>query len=286
MTQNKKTDKIEKTENACQKKSPICRIAFYCAVLVFMICQILQIRRTTGIVEDIGKSIRSEVCEAYHDEHPSEKHYGIKDLESIFNVKYASKSVSQNDFVENFLNNMNVLESERYKQDEYEYQRRTAQYGPYIERGFEQDERFYIKLSSQEVGYGLFAKIDILPNTIIGVYHGTLTRVNPGYTNTDYAWDYGTFPNPENPEEKVEICIDGRTYGTWLRFVNHKEDANANCYAMYVPYKNRWYIVYLTRSFIPRDSELFISYGDNYWNARTETHNYEAEPEKAYNNEL
>jgi len=42
----------------------------------------------------------------------------------------------------------------------------------------------------------------------------------------------------------------------------------------------------MTRKFVPKDAELFISYGDNYWNARTETHNFEAEPEKAYNNEL
>jgi len=51
---------------------------------------------------------------------------------------------------------------------------------------------------------------------------------------------------------------------------------------MYVPYNNRWYIVYMTRQFIPRGNELFISYGDNYWTARAETHNYEAQPENAY----
>lgn len=250
-----------------------------------MIFQICQIKKSTSIIEDIGKSIRSEVCETYHEEHPNEKHFTNKDLESIFSVKHAINSVSENDYIEELLNSMNVVESERYKQDEYEYQRRANQYGPLIERGYEHDKRFYIKLSSPEVGYGLFANVDILPNTVIGVYHGTLTQVKPSYTNTDYAWDYGTFTDPKT-EEKVEICIDGRTYGTWLRFVNHKEDANANCYAMYVPYNNRWYIVYMSRKFIPKDSELFISYGDNYWTARTETHNYEAEPEKAYNQEL
>jgi len=251
-----------------------------------MIFQIYQIKKSTGIVDDIGKSIRSEVCETFQDNHPNEKHYGIPELESIFSVRYAPKTVSENDFVENLLNKMNITESERYQQDIYEYQRRTNQYGPLIERGFDNDKRFYIKLSSKEVGYGLFANVDILANTVVGVYHGTLTHVKPGLTNTDYAWDYGTFPNPENPEEYVEICIDGRTYGTWLRFVNHKEDADANCYAMYVPYNNRWYIIYMTRKFIPRGNELFISYGDNYWNARAETHNFEAEPEKAYEKEL
>jgi len=282
------TTKDKKVAEAagCKSKPCVCKLAFFAICILFMCFQISQIKKTTGIIENIGKNIRSEVCENYQNEHPQEKHFTNKDLEPLFNVKHALKSVSENEFIENLLNSMNVVESERYKQDEIEYQRRAAQYGPLIERGYEYDERFYIKLSSPEVGYGLFANVDILPNTVIGVYHGTLTQVKPNLTNTDYAWDYGTFPNPENPEEKVEICIDGRTYGTWLRFVNHKEDSEANCYAMYVPYNNRWYIVYMTRKFIPKDSELFISYGENYWTARAETHNYEAEPEKAYSNEL
>ncbi|OUM60898.1 hypothetical protein PIROE2DRAFT_69677 [Piromyces sp. E2] len=275
----------KKSADNCQSKSSTCKLVCYAIILLFMAFQIKQVKKTTGIIDDIGKNIRNEVCENYQDEHPSEKHYGIKDLESIFNVKYAPKTVSENDFIENLLNKLNVTESERYQQDAYEYERRNNQYGPLIERGYDDDKRFYIKLSSKEVGYGLFANVDILPNSIIGVYHGTLTQVKAGYTNTDYAWDYGTFPNPENPEENVEICIDGRTYGTWLRFVNHKVDAEANCYAMYVPFNNRWYIVYMTRKFIPRGSELFISYGDNYWTARAETHNFEAEPEKAYASE-
>jgi len=41
----------------------------------------------------------------------------------------------------------------------------------------------------------------------------------------------------------------------------------------------------MTRRFIPKDSELFISYGDNYWNARAEA-NKESEPEKQYEKEL
>ncbi|KAG4105909.1 SET domain-containing protein [Neocallimastix lanati (nom. inval.)] len=279
-----KDKKLESTP--CQSKSCVGKLIFLALCALFMIFQISQIKKTSDIIEDIGKSIRSEVCQTYIDEHPQEKHYFGKDLESIFNVKHALKTVSQNDFIENLLNGMDITQSERYQQDVIEYEKRTVQYGPYIERGFENDERFYIKLSSQQVGYGLFANVDILPNSVIGVYHGTLTHVKPYYTDTDYAWDYGTFPNPENPEENVEICIDGRTYGTWLRFVNHKNDAEANTYAIYVPYKNRWYIVYIARNFIPKDSELFISYGDSYWDARAETYDFEAEPEKAYNKEL
>jgi len=275
----------KKSVDACQSKTPVCRLACYGAILLFLIFQITQIKKTTGIVKDISDNIRSEVCETYQNEHPDEKHFGIKDLESVFSVKYASKTVSESEFLDNLLDNMNVTESERYQSDFYEYERRKNQYGPLIERGYEQDKRFYIKLSSKEVGYGLFANVDILANTVIGVYHGTLTRVKAGLTNTDYAWDYGTFPDPEKPGENIEICIDGRTYGTWLRFVNHKEDADANCYAMYVPYNNRWYIVYMARKFIPRGNELFISYGDNYWTARADTHNFEAEPEKAYEHE-
>lgn len=272
-----------KAEKCCNK-SCIKKIIFPAILAILLFVQLKQIKKSNTIIDTIRNAIRSEICTDFQED--TERHFKQKELDNNFNVKFATKTVSENDFIENLLNSMNVTTSEKYLLDPLEYERRENQYGPLIERGFENDERFYIKLSSPEVGYGLFANVDILPNSVIGVYHGTLTQVKAGLTDTDYAWDYGTFPNPENPEESVEICIDGRTYGTWLRFVNHKNDAEANCYAMYVPYNNRWYIIYLSRNFIPKDSELFASYGDNYWNARAETHNLEENPEKAYNEEL
>lgn len=267
----------------CEKKQCISAIIFPVIIACLIFMQFSQISKTTGIFRKIEDAIRSNICEDVVEEHG--ERFGLKDLNSKFNVKFSDKSVAQNEFVEKLLNGMNVTESERYQSDFYEFSRRENQYGQLIERGYANDERFYIKLSSPEVGYGLFANVDILPNTVIGVYHGVFTVVESGVTNTDYAWDYGTFPNPESPEEKVEICIDSRTFGNWLRFVNHKEDAKANCFAMYVPYNNRWYVVYMSRRFIPKDHELFASYGDNYWNARADSHNLEEDPEKAYTEE-
>ncbi len=70
-----------------------------------------------------------------------------------------------------------------------------------------------LQLSSPEVGYGLFAKTDIPAGSVIGVYGGRLTRVVAnGVTDTDYAWSYQNYVDPET-NENFEICIDGRVYG-------------------------------------------------------------------------
>jgi len=279
VTQVKKEN--TKCEGGCCKSSLVmCVVVAILAFLAFY--QSVQIKSAETLLNEI-KHDRKELCESYEHKGKKEKqHFAQSDLLRYFAVTFEGGLSYESEWLKDFLSKQDITQEDRYKNEAEEMKRRTALYGPYIENGFENDDRFYIKLSSPEVGYGLFAKTDIPAGSVIGVYGGRLTRVIAnGVTDTDYAWSYQNYVDPET-NENFEICIDGRVYGTWLRFVNHKHDSEANLYGMYVPYKNNWYLLYHARNFIAKDEELFTSYGDFYWEARKDSHHFEAEPEKNY----
>jgi len=258
----------------------MCILACIMGVLAYYQC--VQVKNAQTLLREL-KEDRKEMCVDYEHHHKEEKqHFSQADLLPYFAVTFEGGLSYESEWLKNFLATKDITQEDRYKNEVDEMKRREALYGPYIENGFKNDDRFYIKLSSPEVGYGLFAKTDIPAGSVIGVYGGRLTRVVAnGVTDTDYAWSYQNYQDPETGEN-FEICIDGRVYGTWLRFVNHKHDSEANLYGMYVPYKNNWYLMYHARHFIPKDEELFTSYGDFYWEARKDSHHFQAEPEKNY----
>lgn len=279
------SSKLDKKE--CKRecnKGCCCRClaeVFVVVLLIVLSCyQFKELKKAEVILNEINDD-HTEMCKNYKHQKALEKpRFSQKDLLRYFAVTFEGGERYESEWLENFINSQNIYKEERYTNDEAEMRRRESVYGPYIENGFKDDDRFYIKLSSPEVGYGLYAKTDIPAGSVIGVYGGRLVRVQPnGVTDTDYAWSYQNY-QVEETNETFEICIDGRVYGTWLRFVNHKHDSEANLYGMYVPYKNRWYLLYMSRNFIAKDEELFTSYGDFYWDARKETHHYEAEPDQ------
>ena len=57
----------------------------------------------------------------------------------------------------------------------------------------------------------------------------------------------------------MDISIDSRVYGNFLRFVNHDDDPNTKSIA--VPYKNRWHRVYVAIKNIKVGEEVTVSYG-------------------------
>jgi len=284
--ERKEEQKVSQNNNKkCEKGcclSSIIMVLMAAAMGALAYYQFIQIKNAETLLNDL-KNDRKAMCHNFEHKVKAEKqHFAQSDLLRYFAVSFEGGLSYESEELKEFLATKDITKEERYMNEEEEMRRRESLYGPYIENGFENDDRFYIKLSSPEVGYGLFAKTDIPAGSVIGVYGGRLTRVLPnGATDTDYAWSYQNYEDPETGES-FEICIDGRVYGTWLRFVNHKHDSEANLYGMYVPYKNNWYLLYHSRSFIAKDEELFTSYGDFYWEARKESHHFQAEPEKNY----
>jgi SET domain-containing protein len=189
----------------------------------------------------------------------SRRKFYSEDLQKYFAVELLHKSIIDPD-IEKYIINHDITKDKEYH-GEY-IQRNIELFSPYIARGFQEDRRFYVSLVSPEMGYGAFADLDIPAWTPVGVYTGIITNKK---ANTDYAWIYHTTPVDENGND-IKLRVNARFCGNLLRFINHSQ--TPNCNVVHVPFNNRWYTVYLTNQHIKVDSELTVSYGDNYWKNR------------------
>lgn len=133
------------------------------------------------------------------------------------------------------------------------------------------DGRFYIAHTGSNKGYGLYAERDILPGEVIGIYTGYLNDKH----SSDYRWNYQSssklkVPGPDSALESsvglntksgdtVEFGVDAERGGNVLRFINHDDRPSIDVH--YMPYGNRWHVVYITNRRIKKDEELTVSYG-------------------------
>lgn len=186
--------------------------------------------------------------------------------------KFYQEDLSRYFAVENLENSvvdphiLPLLENYDISQDpEYSHERvkgRIELYGPYLERGLADDRRFYVALSSPEMGYGLFADLYIPAWSIVGEYTGIITDK---HANLDYAWVYHSKPKDSNGNP-VKLRVNARASGSLSRFVNHSD--YPNCTVLHIPYKNRWRTIYITNTPILVDQELTVYYGETYWEER------------------
>ena len=86
----------------------------------------------------------------------------------------------------------------------------------------------YVKFINSKIGYGVFAKVDLEANVILGEYTGYISK-DP--KRKAYCWTYSSsFENYE------KISIDAVNGSTMLRFVNDLEDHNLT--VLNVPIRN------------------------------------------------
>lgn len=190
---------------------------------------------------------------------PERRKFYQEDLAKFFAVELLEKSVLDPDIASLIINH-DIKTDSQYSDEQTE--RRIETYKPYFDRGFKEDRRIYVALSSPEMGYGAFAEVYIPAWTIVGEYTGTITNKK---FNTDYAWIYHSSPKDEKGEP-IKLRVNARASGNLLRFVNHSD--YPNCSVLHVPYENRWRTVYITNRPIMPNEELFVYYGDGYWEAR------------------
>jgi hypothetical protein len=120
-----------------------------------------------------------------------------------------------------------------------------------------------IKWVSDSIGFGLFAKRRITMGELIGRYTGILGL---GYmSNKDYTWSYGEVEDEIG--YKLEIGVDAKDNGNYVRFVNHK-GADANCDVELVPLNGKWDFIYIAKREILPGEELTVDYGDEYFETR------------------
>ncbi|KAK9766389.1 hypothetical protein K7432_004556 [Basidiobolus ranarum] len=168
--------------------------------------------------------------------------------------------------IERFLDSHDITTDSEYPEyvdDEASLIYLAQKYGPFIEKGTANDKRMYVRWVDDDRGYGLYSSINIPGGSVLGVFGGVIT--NESYT-TDYMWSYkGNVLDDQG--NKIDLGIDAKAYGNWFRFANHHDEPNAR--GIYVPYKNRWYVMYVAQENIPADQQIYVSYGYNYWTQRT-----------------
>lgn len=120
-------------------------------------------------------------------------------------------------------------------------------------------KRVFIKYISKVVGYGVFAKEDIPPYSVLNHYSGMLCldkEIDPENDSTFSFTDFSKF------------SIDGKNFGNWTRFMNHGnlKDPGTNVvpWELYTISGPR--IVFTSGSRgIVKGEQLLYSYGDFYW---------------------
>ena len=125
-------------------------------------------------------------------------------------------------------------------------------------RKFLDEADYTIKTSTiPNAGNGAFANINLKKGTVLNYYKGK--KLTPKQydrlADDSYVWEISS---PHGPR-----YIDGKNpkKSNWLRFLNDSRDRRINV----EPYQYRGNIYYRTIKNVKPGGELFISYGDYYW---------------------
>ncbi|KAI9021270.1 hypothetical protein DFJ74DRAFT_120215 [Hyaloraphidium curvatum] len=157
-----------------------------------------------------------------------------------------------------------IRNDQSYKDDIEGNEGKEKMYGPFLEQGFEGDERLYIAWTGPERGYGLFASVGIPVGTPIGVYAGVVTNQSVG---SRYSWHYNSDQQIKDENgNPIGLSLDAWHKGNYLRYSNHDEVPNTS--VEMVPWRNLWHVVYVTSRALKPDEEVTVSYGDGYWSGR------------------
>ncbi len=119
-------------------------------------------------------------------------------------------------------------------------------------------EQYTIQTSTiPNAGNGAFANIPLLKGTTLGYYKGKRLSKQQydRLKDQSYVWELSSRSGP--------IYVDGKDpkRSNWLRFLNDSRDRRVNV----EPYQYKGNIYYRTIKNIAPGQELFISYGDSYW---------------------
>lgn len=119
-----------------------------------------------------------------------------------------------------------------------------------------------IKWRSDEIGYGLYAGVDLLPGVYIGEYTGEVRHVNRlkpelngycfHYPTRFFSWRY--------------TVIDSQKWGNETRFINHSDKPNLEL--AWALKNDLMHLIFIANRFIEKGEELTIDYGPDYWRYR------------------
>ncbi|KAJ3261735.1 hypothetical protein HK103_004686 [Boothiomyces macroporosus] len=191
-----------------------------------------------------------------------DREYTVADFKKYFNVHPLHEVVFDNQlkiFLD--LNHLTIdTESFKFPPDLAEYEQQIKSL---IDSPPQNDDRFVVKWSSKETGFGLFAKKPISKGDIIGIYTGVV-NLYPD-KNGDFIWHISQIKLPNG--QMYNLGINGRKAGNYLRFINHI-GKSANVLPLRIPYKGKIHCIYRAVKDIEIGQELFTDYGEGYFQNR------------------
>ncbi|KAJ3321737.1 hypothetical protein HDV06_003886 [Boothiomyces sp. JEL0866] len=190
------------------------------------------------------------------------REYTYADFKKYFNVHPLHEVVFDN-HLKIFLDLHNLrMDTENYKFPP-QLEQLAERAKRFIDAQPQEEDRFVVKWSSKQTGFGLFAKKPVSAGDIVGVYTGVV-NLYPD-KNSDYIWQLTQIKLPDG--QMYNLGINGRKAGNYLRFVNHIGET-ANVKPVRIPYKGKTYCIYVADKDIDIGEELFTDYGEGYFKNR------------------
>jgi hypothetical protein len=120
-------------------------------------------------------------------------------------------------------------------------------------------KRVAIRHINSKVGYGVFAKENIGPYSILNHYAGILRPDKAIAVDNDSTFEFSEFP---------AFSIDGKVAGNWCRFMNHSPERDPHTNVVAWEHYSKWgprIIFTACHRGIKKGDQLLYSYGDSYW---------------------
>ncbi len=119
----------------------------------------------------------------------------------------------------------------------------------------------YVKWINPLIGYGLFAKEDIPQYSLVGEYTGVIRKRNAKQDkNNDYIFGYVV------AQSETPFVVDASLEGNYTRFINHSDEPNLH--STWLISKGICHIILVSKSYIPKDTQITYDYGPYYWRKR------------------
>lgn len=157
------------------------------------------------------------------------------------------------------IDKLNPMTSSYYMSDKKNIDNLTKKYKNFIAK--KRVAPVYLTWISDKVGYGVYASKNIKTGDFIAEYTGVL-RPLKDHDNLDYAWHYAL-----TTLDNKTLIIDGKSLGNEMRFVNHTANPNTIVITVFGD-DDRLHMAYVAIKDIPKDSQLTVDYGSNYWTSR------------------
>jgi len=187
----------------------------------------------------------------------------MRDLEIHFGIIYRSHLTFLNDamYMKAIANCPYILRFDWLAVENYAL---AEEFKDQLSKGMIAD--VYIKWIDDIMGYGLFANADLPAGTFVGEYTGVLRQLSRQHRDhNDYCLHYPTRFWSWN-----YMAIDALHEGNVTRFINHSDDPNLDPKCLVVG--RVLHLVFITKKFVPRDSQLTFNYGPDFW-SKTKTTN-------------